>query len=350
MRLLAGEALGHLLHGRHTGHTTDEHQLINLAGGETGGGDAALYRAGGTLQQVLRQLLQFAAGQRHLDVLGTGGVHRDERQHDVVALGGGKGDLGLLCLLLDALQGVRLLGDVHALAGLELCQDVVDDGVVPVITAQVRITVRGLYLEHAVADLQHGNIEGTAAEVVHGDLLVALLVQTVSQGRSRRLVDDTAHLEARDLAGSLGGVTLCIVEVGRHGNDGLRDGLTQLSLGVRLQLGQHHSTDLLRGVDLCLAAHLNLNVGITVGGCHNRVRHLLVLLRQLAVLAADESLGREDRVARVGDRLTLGRLADDAFAVLGEGHDGRGGAGALAVLQHGGLAAFHHSHAGIGRS
>ena len=344
---LAGQALGHFLHGGHAGHAAHEHELVDIGGVEPGGGDAVADGAGGALQQGFRELLQLAAGHGHLDVLGPGGVHGDERQGDIVALGGGEGDLGLLRLLLDTLQGIRLLGDVHALLGLELVENPVDDGVVPVVAAQVGVAVGGLHLEHAVADFQHGDIEGAAAEVVHGNLLVALLVQAVRQRGGGGLVDDAAHLEPGDFTGGLGGVALGVVEVGGHGDDGLRDGLAELGLGIRLQLGEHHGADLLRGVHLGLAAHLHLDVGVAVGGLHDGVGKLLVVLRELRVLAADEALGGEHGVARVGDGLALGGLAHDALAGLGECHDGRSGTRAFAVFKDSRLPAFHHGHAGV---
>jgi hypothetical protein len=43
-------------------------------------------------------------------------------------------------------------------------------------------------------------------------------------------------------------------------------------------------------------------------------------------IAADQALDREEGVGRVGDRLALGRLADQALAVLLDGDDRGGGA------------------------
>ena len=350
MGLLTGKALGHFLHSGHTGHTTHEHELVDIAGAQTGSGNALTHGAGGALQQGLGELLQLAAGQRELDVLGTGGVHGDERQGDIIALGRGEGNLGLLSLFLDALQGVRLLGDVHTLAALEFSQNPVDDGVVPVITTQVGVTIGSLHLEHAVADFEHRDIEGTTTKVIHGNLLVAALVQAVGQSGSGGFVDDAAHLQTSDFTGSLGGVTLGIVEVSGHGNHGLGDSLAQLGLGIGLQLAKNHGADFLGGVHLGLATHFHLNVGVAVGGFHDGVGNLLVVLSQLSILAADETLGGEYRVAGIGHSLALGSLAYDTLAVLGEGDDGRSGTCALAVLKNSSLTAFHDSHAGVRRT
>ena len=79
--------------------------------------------------------------------------------------------------------------------------------------------------------------------------------------------------------------------------------------------------------------------------------HVDVFLHDVVVeLAADEALDREQRVLRIGDRLALGRLADQDFVVLGERDDRRRGAITLAVLDDARLAAFHDGDAGIGGS
>ena len=129
---------------------------------------------------------------RHLQVLRPAGVGRDERQVDV-----GLGLLrqvllGLLARFLEALQGHRVLAQVDAVLLLELVGDVVDQHLVEVVAAQVRVAVGRLDLEDAVADVEDRDVERAAAEVEDGDLFVLLLVEAVSQRRGGRLVDD-AH-------------------------------------------------------------------------------------------------------------------------------------------------------------
>jgi len=88
-----------------------------------------------------------------------------------------------------------------------------------VVAAEVGITVGGLDLEDAVADFEDGDVEGAAAQVEDGDFLILLLVEAVGERRGGRLVDDAQHVEAGDLAGVLGGLTLGIVEVRGDGDD-----------------------------------------------------------------------------------------------------------------------------------
>ena len=55
-------------------------------------------------------------------------------------------------------------------------------------------------------------------------------------------------------------------------------------------------------------------------------------------------------LVRVGDRLALGRLADQALAVFQDGHDRGRGARAFGVLDHFRRLAVHDGDARIGRA
>ena len=121
---------------------------------------------------------------------------------------------------------------IDAAVLLEFIDDPIDHDVVPVITAEVRVAVGGLYFENAIADFEHGDVERAATQVIHGDLLVLLLVETVGQRSRGRLVDDAKNFQARDLARVLGRVALRVVEVSRNSDDGLSDLLAELRFRV----------------------------------------------------------------------------------------------------------------------
>ena len=216
------------------------------------------------------------------------------------------------------------LAQVDAVGALELLDQPVDDLLVPVVAAEVGVAVGALHLEHAVADLEDRHVEGAAAEVEHEDRLVgrALLVEPVRERRSGGLVDDAQHLEAGDLAGFLGGGALGVVEVGRDRDHRLGDRVAEVGLGVALQLHQRAGADLLGRV--LLAVDLHVPAGAHV------------------------ALDRADRAVGVGDGLALGHLAHQHLAALGEGDDGRGGAGPLAVGDHDRIAGLQDRDDGVG--
>ena len=175
-----------------------------------------------------------------------------------------------------------------------------------------------------------------------------LLVETVGQRGRGRLVDDAQHFEAGDLAGVLGGLALGVVEIGRNGDDRLLDLLAEIGLGRLLHLLQDEGGDLRGRVGLAF----DLDPGVAVGGAHDLVGdELLVLLHhRVVVAAADEALDREDGALRIGDRLALGRLADEPLAVVGEGDDRGRGAHALRIFDDLRRLAFHDGDARIGRA
>src|SRR5690606_10823572 len=112
--------------------------------------------------------------------------------------------------------------------------------------------------------------------------------------RGGRLVDDASHVEAGDFARGLGGVALGVVEVGRHGDDGVGDGFADLGFGVGLELAEDHRGDFLRRVGLGFATGFDLDVGVAIGRGDDLVGELFVLLGKFGILAADQALGGED--------------------------------------------------------
>jgi hypothetical protein len=142
-------------------------------------------------------------------------------------------------------------------------------------------------------------------EVVDRDLLVVLLVHAVGQRRRGGLVDDALDLEAGDAPGVLGGLALGVVEVGRHGDDRLGDGLAEVVLGGLLHLLQDLRRDLRRGHLLAV----DLDPGVAVVGLDDLVgHHVLVLGTTWSLnLAADQALDREQGVVGL---VTAWRLAD----------------------------------------
>src|SRR5262249_27683033 len=92
--------------------------------------------------------------------------------------------------------------------------------------------------------------------------------------------------------------------------------------------------------------------GIAIVRLHDMIGdELLVLLDHRVVPApADQALDGEECIFRIGDRLALGRLADELFVIAVEGDDRGRGASPFRVLDDLRLLTFHDGDAGIGRS
>mmetsp|Transcript_14595 Transcript_14595/g.29217 ORF Transcript_14595/g.29217 Transcript_14595/m.29217 type:complete len:108 (-) Transcript_14595:401-724(-) len=105
------------------------------------------------------------------------------------------------------------------------------------------VTSSGLHLKDSVVDGQEGDIEGTSSKIVDQDVLLttALLFQTISNGSSSRLVDDTKHVETSDQTSVLGRLALRVVEVRGNGNNSVLDVLAKEALSSLLHLRQDHA-------------------------------------------------------------------------------------------------------------
>ena len=215
------------------------------------------HRLAALLGQRGDQLLELAAGDRHLQVLGSALVGGDERQVHGGFHGGRKLDLGLLGGFLEALEGHRVLAEVDAFLLAELLGEVVDELLVEVVAAEVGVAVDGEHFEDAIADVEDGDVERAAAEVEDADLLVLLFVHAVGEGGGGGFGEDAQHLEAGDFAGVLGGLALGVVEVGRDGDDGFGDFFAEVIFGGLLEVLEDEGRDLLGRV--FLAANLDLD-------------------------------------------------------------------------------------------
>jgi hypothetical protein len=85
--------------------------------------------------------------------------------------------------------------------------DVINDALVEVFTAQEGVTVGGQHFKLVVTnvgDFNDGNVEGATTQVVYGNLAVTFLLgQAKSQRSSGRFVDDALYFQAGNTAGIL---------------------------------------------------------------------------------------------------------------------------------------------------
>ena len=180
------------------------------------------------------------------------------------------------------------------------------------------VTVGGLNIEDTFINGEDGDIEGTTTEIEDEDVTFAgvLLVETVRNSGSGGLVDDSENLHAGDGTGILGGLSLGIVEVSGHSDNGVVDLSTEVSLSGLLHLSEDEGTNL--GWRILLATSLNPRV--TIVGLDDLVRQVShVLLRDLVIESTtDETLGGEEGVLWVLHGLALSDITNVTGAVLSE--------------------------------
>lgn len=175
MRFFAEEFLHDLDDFRHAGHAADEHDFLDVFRAHTGIRQSLPAGLDGPLDEVADELFQLCAGQLRDHVLRAAGVRRNERQVDLAFLRRGEFDLGPLRRFLEALQRHPVFAQVDTLIFLKLLDEPVHHTLVEVVATEIGVAVRGLDLEHAVADFQDGHVERPAAEIVDGNALVFFL-------------------------------------------------------------------------------------------------------------------------------------------------------------------------------
>ena len=181
-----------------------------------------------------------------------------KRQRDLDFSFGGQFDFGQFSRLANAREhpqlfrvpGSRLrVGQVRPSAGPNFFEQEIDDAFVQVVSPQAGVAVGREHLEHAVVQLEDGEVKGAAAQVINRDFRALVqLVQTIGQRRRGRLVHDPLDTQAGHFARSFRGVALRIVEVGWHRDDRAGHGFAKKRRRIAHQLLQHLRRDFLRGV------------------------------------------------------------------------------------------------------
>ena len=90
-------------------------------------------------------------------------VFRKVREHDMRTVGNGQLFFGLLRSISDALHSGEISGKIYLVLVFKTTEEPLGDAFVKIITAQVVVSGSSQYLDDAFANLDHRNIEGTAA-------------------------------------------------------------------------------------------------------------------------------------------------------------------------------------------
>jgi hypothetical protein len=100
---------------------------------------------------------------------------------------------------------------------LELGLEVLEQSVVKVLSTEMGVSGGGLDGEDLALDGQKRDIESSSSEIENEDssLVGGLFIETVSNGGSSGLVDDSENLESGNGTGVLGSESLRVVEVSR---------------------------------------------------------------------------------------------------------------------------------------
>lgn len=206
-----------------------------------------------------------------------------------------------------------------------LLQQELHQSFVQVVAAEAGVAVGGEDLEDAGVQFENREVEGAAAEVIHGDFGMLLeAVETVGKGGGGGFVDDALDGEAGQLPCPLRRVALGVVEVGGDGDDGASDGFAKVGFSGVLQLLEDFSRDFLRREVAAVNRDCHWPRALAAHG----IGHEHLLARDLRTAPAHEAFHGIDRAGRVEDAHAVGGVTDDRGGVgCGEVDD----AGAEAV-------------------
>ena len=350
--LFAEELFHLLLHFGHARHTAHQNDVVNVGHVHASVLDGNAARGHGALDQLVHQAFQLGTAEFDAQVLRACGIGGDVGQVDVGASRAGQFDLGFFSGFFQALQGQHVFGQINAAFLLEFGDDEFNDALVKVFATQEGVAVGGqdfkLFFAIDVGNFDDGHVKRTATQVIHCNLAIAFVcfVQAKSQGSSCGFVDDALDIQPSNAARVFGGLALCVIEISRHRDDGFCHFFAEIVFGRFLHLAQHFSADLRR----CQFVAAHFHPCVAVVGFGNGVRHQVDVFLNFffSKLATNQALHGIQRVAGVGDSLTLGGRADQNFAVFLVRNDGRCGACAFGVLNHLGGVAFHDGHTRIG--
>ena len=177
-------------------------------------------------------------------------------------------------------------------------------------------------LDNVIADLDDGNIECAATQVIYHNLLGRAVIQTICQRSACGLIDNTQHIQAGNTTCIFGCLALRIVEISRYRDNGIGNIPTQILLGISAHFTQDHGRDFLGSERLPVHAGFPLTAHMT--------------------------LNRRNCSIGIYHRLPLSDAAHQAFAFFRKGHHAGCGSLPFRIGDNGYAAALHSCHAAIG--
>ena len=180
---------------------------------------------------------------------------------------------------------------------------------VEIVSTQGRVTARAHHFKNALRQPQQGNVEGAAAQVVHGIKPLRAMLQAVGDCRCSGFADQAQHVQAGELRGVLGGLALGVIEVRGHGDDSTEQVVVKSVLRTLPQGGQDFGRHFDRRLDAIGRVHLQ-----HAGRIDKIVRQLVAPI-DVGQAAPHEAFHRDDGVAWVGGRFGQGIEADLAPAL-----------------------------------
>ena len=172
----------------------------------------------------------------------------DKGKVDIGSSYAGKLDLCFFSSFLKTLESHLIFTEVYTTVFTHKCfSDPVHNSLVEVVTAKLVVTCCCKNFKYAVIrNLKNGYVKCTTTKVVDHNLLIFILICTVSKSCCCGLVDDSENFKTCDLTCVLCCLTLCIREVCRNCDNCLIYRASEICFCIALELLQDHCGNFLR--------------------------------------------------------------------------------------------------------
>jgi len=218
--------------------SSDEDDFVNLVNSEAGFNNASLNRGSDLSEQIFTEFSKLSLGQVESEIF----AFSEGFTLNVSRLDLGDSSLGLLNLEAEFLKGSLVAKNINLRFSLKFFLAEVNESGVEVVSSEVLIAVSGSDFEDTVLNVDDRDIEGTTTEIEDHDVtfLSVLLVKAVSDGSSGGLVNDSLNSKAGKSSSILGSLSLGVVEMSGHGNDGVSHFLINEGLSHVFHLGKNN--------------------------------------------------------------------------------------------------------------
>ena len=242
----------------------------------------------------------------------------DERKIDVCCRCGRKFFLCFLSSFFQSLKCHLISRKIYALFCLEICQHIICNLLVEIISTKSVVSCCRQYFDDAVADLDDRYIKCTASKVIYHDLLFFFIIQSISKRCCRRLVDDTFYIQTCDLTCIFCCLTLCVIEICRNSDHCLCYFLSKVSLCVCFQFLKNH--------------------------CRNLLRRIFLIVNAYFVVRSHLSFDGRNRLVCVCHCLTFCRFSDKTLTCLRKCNNRRCCSCPFCIRDNGWLSTFHYGY------
>ena len=263
IRGFAEEIRNNLLDEGDTSRTTDKKNFIDFILSKTRILEALLAGLDGLLEELSCKSFEFSSSHLDIAMFRARSISSQIRKIDLCGVSSRELAFSFLSGFSNSLDSHLIAVDIDTTGSLEFLDDELSDHTIDIFSTARSISVSSLNFEHTLAQFQNGNIESTTTEIVDGNNLALGLLHTVSQSGSSGFVDNSLHSETSNFTSVLGGLSLLIVEISGHSDDGALDCLAEVSFSGFFHFGKNERSDLRRRVVLASSGNPSITIRVT---------------------------------------------------------------------------------------